>query len=149
MAFEPIAAAYEKEHRLEFAASDPSGPHVVASGSVNVAAGLKGNPDEDFYAEYDVYLVVGPWWKDVRTVVPFVTVNGAFNENIDEDDSFAWNISDLTWDTVGGTGPNIDEERIRLKFKVAAKGENTVISRIAYYLTARGRELGHLGLKSP
>jgi hypothetical protein len=146
---EPADNAYEKEWRLKFDAKDPSGPHVVVSGNVNIAQLANGTSDEHF-EEYLVHLVVGPYWKSVNQVVPLVTVSGFENTNADEDDEEAWWITDLTWDAQSGPpGPNVDEERIRLKFKISVKGENSHVLGVAYQLTARGRELGHQGLNSP
>jgi hypothetical protein len=150
MAYEPIPGQYEPEHRYQFTAANPAGPHVIVSGNVLISDDLKGNEDDSVFNVYDVYLVVGPWWKDVESVVPSVRIDGFINSNADEDDEQAWNITDLIWDTVGGPpGPNVDEERIRLKFKVGIKGENSIVRYIGYYLIARGRELGKGGLESP
>jgi hypothetical protein len=147
--YEPPPAAYEPEHRYQFEAGSPSGPHVVVSGSVNMHGALTGNEDEETANNYDVDLLVGPWWRNVQSVVPSVTITGYSNSNPDEDDYQAWYISALTWDTVGGTGPNVDEERIRLNFKVQIRGEHSGVGRIAYYLFARGRQLGLAGLNAP
>lgn len=146
---EPPDATYEKEWRLQFAAKNPSGPHVVVSGNVNLSQQAKGTAD-DHFEEYEVHLVVGPYWKSVNQVVPHVTFSGFENTNADEDDEEAWWITDLTWDALSGEpGPHVDEERIRLKFKIGIKGENSNILGVAYQLVARGRELGFEGLNSP
>jgi hypothetical protein len=147
MPFVPIPEAFEKEHRLMFEAKNPSGPHVVFSGNVTITA--LGQEDEDFFNETEVHIEVGPFWKDVQSVAPFVTISAFNNSNADDDDEQGWAISKLTWDTIGGTGPQIDEERIRLKFVVSAKGENSNAFGIGYYVTARGRELGAGGLMVP
>jgi hypothetical protein len=76
-------------------------------------------------------------------------VTGFWNDNADEDDEQGWAIRDVTWDAVSGTGAYAEEERIRLKFVVGAKGENSYIFYLAYNVFARGRELGHEGLASP
>jgi hypothetical protein len=153
MAYEPAPNQYQKEHRYQFFAKSPSGPHVVVSGYVGggfETLDLTGNPDDDDVWEiHEVYLIVGPWWKSVKSVVPTVTVAGFRNKNADEDDMQGWEVRGLTWDTVGGTGPFVDEERIRLKFWVHVLGINSKVTALGYYLFARGRELGHLGLDSP
>ena len=139
---------WEPEHRHRFEAKDPAGDHVVFSGSV-VLSGLKGT-DDDHFDSYEVRLVVGPWWKDVASVVPFVSLTMFSQDDWDDVDHGGWSVSDLDWDTIGGPdAPSSDEERIRLKFSVGVKGEGTSVHRIAYYVTARGRRLGSGGVKSP
>ncbi len=139
---------YEKEHRYQFEAENPAGPHVVLSGAV-VISGAVGEKDE-FFTEYDVRIVVGPWWAHVGSVVPFVTIAAFHNDDWDEVDQAGWGVSNLVWDTIGGpNSPAPDEERIRLKFTLSVKGEGSSVYRIAYQLTARGRRLGIGGLKSP
>jgi hypothetical protein len=148
MAVEPEPGAYEPEWRYEFEAAGPSGPHVVVSGIAVVAQLLTGTSDDN-WEEYEVYLTVGPYWRDVQSVVPSVTVNGFWNENADQDDQQGWALDRLTWDAVSGTDQYVDEERIRLKFFVGLLGENSYIFYLGYNLFARGRELGHEGLSSP
>jgi hypothetical protein len=143
-----MAAIYEKEYRLQFASEKPSGIVVVFSGSVQGFEPAIGGSDASFN-NVNVTILVGPYWRDVQEVVPFVTLNGVLNTNSDEDDALGWLISDLKWDTEGGTGDFIDEERIRLKFTIALRGEYTSSNRVGYYVTARGRRLGHLGIKAP
>ena len=139
---------FDKEHRHQFEAKAPSWVHVVASGSAPLSLTI-GTSDE-FWEEYDVHLVVGPWWRDVQVVVPFVTMNGFHQNDWDEVDQAGWVIRDLSWDTVGGNqAPHLDEERIRLKFVVSVKGEGSFVMRIGYYFTAAGRRLGVEGLDSP
>jgi hypothetical protein len=146
---EPAANAFEPEWRYRFTAADPAGHHVVVSGNVVVAQTVNGTKD-DFFEEYTVHLVVGPWWGSVSQVVPHVHFSGFENKDADDDDEQGWWISNLTWDAVSGPpGPHANEERIRLKFKIAAKGENSVPLGVSYYLIARGRELGVDGLNSP
>ncbi len=139
---------YEKEHRYQFEAKRPAGDHVVLSGAT-VIRGAVGEKDE-FFTEYDVRLVVGPWWRHVGSVVPFVTIAYFQNSDWDEVDEAGWAVSNLVWDTIGGPdSPGPDEERIRLKFTLSVKGIGSTVSRIAYQLTARGRHLGIEGLNSP
>ena len=86
----------------------------------------------------------------VEQVVPIVTVTAFDNSNADEDNQQGWRLAGLTWDTVDGTGEaHGDEERIRLKFQAAVKGENSAIRGSGYYLTAHGRGLGLDGLDTP
>jgi hypothetical protein len=152
MAYEPIAGQYEKEHRYSFETKDPSGPHVVFSGNVDVGANLHGDPqDDDQWELHNVILTVGPWWLflDPKDVVPSVTVSGYQNTNSDEDDQQGWRVEELTVDTIGGDGIHADEERIRLKFNVWVKGQNSNVIRLSYFVFARGRALGKQGLNSP
>jgi hypothetical protein len=150
---EPPSQDYEPEHRYQFVAQSPSGPHVVVQGSVDTflhAVGyIQGNPNEGEDNEYDVRLEVGPFWRDVQAVVPKVTIDGFRNTNSDEDDQQKWEIKDLTWDTIGELGASNDELRIRLKMKVLVRGEVSQIIRLGYYLLARGRRLGAGGLNTP
>ena len=139
---------FEKEHRYQFEAKSPAGPHVVVSGNT-WGLGTLGTNDDTF-EDYEVRLIVGPWWKDVQNVVPFVTINGFMNDDWDEVDAAGWEVTDLTWDTVGGDqAPHLDEERIRLKFILRVRGEGSAVIRTAYHFFARGRQLGAEGLGSP
>lgn len=143
------SGAFEKEHRHRFSAQSPSGDHVVASGTMNLGGVVIGTSDEHF-EDYEIRAVVGPWWKDVQNVVPLVTASGFNQDDWDEVDEAGWTIRELTWDTVGGNqAPHLDEERIRLKFHLAVKGEGSSVTYVSYYFTARGRELGKEGLNSP
>ncbi|MGI9551862.1 MAG: hypothetical protein ACR2MT_11730 [Aurantibacter sp.] len=149
MAYTPLPGSYEPEHRYQFSAKNPAGVHVVVSGNVLTSDDLRGNEDETVDNVHEVHFIVGPWWRDVNSVVPSVRITGFINSDADIDDEQGWNIRELTWDTVGGTGPNISEERIRLKFKVRVRGEKSIVRNIGYYLIASGRRLGEVGLKSP
>jgi hypothetical protein len=66
----PPAQAYDPEYRYQFLAQSPAGPHVVVQGSVdtflNAVGLLQGNPDEGQDNEYEVRLLVGPFWRDVQ-----------------------------------------------------------------------------------
>ena len=139
---------FDTEHRHQFEAKSPSGPHVVVSGSLRPIDIIGTN--DDTYEEYEVNMVVGPWWRDVQTCVPTVTVNGFQQQDWDEVDEAGWIVHDLKWDTVGGpTGPNVNHERIRLKFILRVKGERSSVTAISYYFIARGRRLSVGGLFNP
>ena len=147
---QPDSSKYEPEYRMFFIPENPNGAHVVLQGSVDTESmDLKGFPVEEYYTGYEVHLLVGPFWKDVQSVVPRVSLDGYMNSNSDEDDEQGWYISDLQWDTVGEVGHSNDELRIRLKFQLSVKGDNTLITRIGYYLTAHGRKIGYNGLNQP
>ena len=139
---------YEKEHRFQFAAKSPAGPHVVLSGAVEISGAL--GKEDEFSTEYEMRIVVGPWWSDIASVVPFVTIAAFHNDDWDEVNEAGWAVSNLEWDTIGGPdSPAPDEERIRLKFLLNVKGVGSSVYRISYQLTARGRMLGVGGLNSP
>lgn len=150
--YEPAANAYEAEYRHCFEAKSPTigtkFPHVIVQGSV-CGIPLMGNEDEEKDNQYDVRLLVGPYWKNVEAVVPSVTIDGFWNSNADQDDQQKWEIKELKWDTVNEFGPNNDELRIRLKFKVLVRGEESHVFRFGYYLIAMGRQLGDGGLNIP
>ena len=144
---EPPPGAYESEWRYQFGAETPDGPHVVFSGSCETLE-VKGTKD-DFFEQYEIHLLVGPFWGSVVSVVPQVVPHWVSNDNADEDDEQGFTVSGLTWDAVSGTGPNVNEERIRLKFFADVKGENSKMFRFGYFVFARGRELGQGGVKEP
>lgn len=154
MAYEPMSGQYEKEHRYRFEAKTPAGPHVVFSGNVDVGSNLHGDledEDDENYEFHEVILTVGPWWSslDPKDVVPSVAVSGYDNSDSDDDDQQGHRIEQLTVDTVGGSGIQADEERIRLHFQVWVKGQSSHVTRLAYFVFARGRLLGKGGLGSP
>jgi hypothetical protein len=154
----PAPDAYELEWRLHFDSQSPSGVIVVVSGFVNIRDDAVHGTSDDSFEDYEVRLIVGPWLKGVRMVVPHVTVGFFENTNADEDDEQGWMLGSsagsgsgfLKWDAVGGPpGPHQDEERIRLIFDTRLKGENSYIRGFTYYLTAIARELGEQGMNSP
>ena len=59
-------------------------------GSVNTEGLVIGNSFDGVDNEYELQLVVGPFRRDVRSVVPSVTVNGFWNSNADEGDEQKW-----------------------------------------------------------
>jgi hypothetical protein len=78
-----------------------------------------------------------------------VTVSGYDNSDSDDDDQQGWKIEQLTVGTIGGSGVHANEERIRLHFNVLVKGQSSHVTRLAYFVFARGRVLGSGGLESP
>jgi hypothetical protein len=149
-----LDSGFEKEHRLQFRASTTAGDeplvHVVFSGSVGEFLLVVGGDDDDIDRVQDVELIVGPSWSagSVRQVVPYVSIGRFHNSNADEDDEQAWEIRDLTWDTVPGPAA-ATEERIRLKFILTFRGVASMVSRFNYYVTASGLQLGQRGLDFP
>jgi hypothetical protein len=146
--YDPPGSYYEPEHRYRFTAPDPAGSHVVIQGSIMANIGWPPSDDE-FVTEYHVHLLVGPYWKHVEAVVPSVTIALFRNPNADEDDQQYWEILDVDWQLLSGTGAHVGEFRIRLNFKVRVGGENSNVGRISYFVFARGRELGDGGLNEP
>ena len=152
---EPPEDRYEPEYRHQFEARNPSGPHVVAQGSVHVpwepSLGylIRGNESDHVTEEYDVRLMVGPYWRDIEAVVPKVTIDAFYTTSPDQDDQLSWEIRNLQWDTLGEFGPSQDELRIRLRFEVTISGEHSRIPRLGYHIIARGRRLGEGGLNEP
>jgi hypothetical protein len=61
--------------------------------------------DDDTLTEYEMHLIVGPWWRDVKVWVPFVTITGHLNTDSDEDDQQMWIVRDLKWTTDGEGAP--------------------------------------------
>ena len=110
---------------------------------------MKGDDDDAISNHYNVRLLVGPYWQDVNSVVPKVTVDGISSTNPDEDDFMKWKVSGLTWDTLGEFGPGMNELRIRLKFNVEIQGSHFYVQRIGYWLMASGRRLGVGGINEP
>jgi hypothetical protein len=146
------AANMAPEHRLAFKPQSPAWFHAVVSGEVdfiNIAPIAVEGTDDDALADYEIHLIVGPWWRDVKVCVPFVTITGFLNTNSDEDDQQMWIIRDLKWTTDGEGAPNPGEVRIRLEFTVGLQGENSWLRRLGYYLTAAGRLLGKGGINEP
>lgn len=147
--FEPPASAFEAEHRGLYQPEPGAHVGVIIQGSVGTKGHLKGNEWDQVVEAYDVRLLVGPFWEDVRSVVPKVTIDGFDSTNPDEDDFMQWEVSGLSWDTVGEFGPSQNELRIRLKFRVDIQGEYAQIVRLGYYLLASGRGLGVGGINAP
>lgn len=86
---EPASGNYEAEFRHRFEAVSPAGDHVIVQGSVYTGNALVGNQDDEEDEtdnEYDVRLLVGPFWRNVKAVVPSVTINGFWNSDADDDD---------------------------------------------------------------
>ena len=76
------------EHRLAFQPANPSWDHAVVSGEVDFVnsapLAVEGVNDDDL-TEYEIHLVVGPWWRDVRVCVPFVAIAGRPIRTTDDD----------------------------------------------------------------
>ena len=142
------------EHRHAFKPASPSWDHVVVSGEVDLdnssaeAVALQGHSDDDT-SFYEVHLKVGPWWRDVQTCVPQVSIDGYLNHDADEDDQQSWIIRNLKWTTDGEGAPNVGEVRIRLEFEVGLRGEATWLRGLGYGFTAAGRRLGVGGVGQP
>ncbi len=141
----------DPEYRLQFPKSGEQEVHVAASGSVDCypekANRLAGVTDSG--SEYDVRLIVGPYWNDITAVVPKVTIDGVLQHNADEDDKQAFVIRDLSWDSVGEQGPKRNLLRIRLKFTVAVWGEESYVNRLGYAIFARGMRRDELSIDEP
>ena len=146
---EPQANDFEAEHRGFYQPETEAHVGVIVQGNVGTLTLLMGNEDDALPKVYDVRLLVGPFWQDVRSVVPKVTINGFYSTNPDQDDFMRWGVTNLSWDTVGEFGPNQNELRIRLKFQVVIQGEHAQIEQLGYYLLASGRRLGQGGLDTP
>ena len=128
--------------------------HVVVSGEVDlkdssIEAQTLGGEFDNSTSTYEVHLIVGPWWKDVRVCVPCVTINGFNNTDADEDDQQLWVIRDLKWTTDGEGAPIPGEVRIRLEFMVELRGKSSWLRRFGYHFTAAGRKLGGGGISQP
>src|SRR5262245_7805929 len=142
------AIPFGGEHRLEFHAKDPVGPHVVFSGFADCLEVLGKSDDAD--EDYEVHLVIGPFWTsdDPQTVVPYVTIVGFSNTDADEDDSQNWSLHGLRW-TTDKKGAPPGSARIRLEFTINVRGEHSNVYRLEYHVTARGRSKLPQGLGSP
>jgi len=141
--------AFEAEHRAIFQPEFDAHDGAIVQGTVGTPGIFKGADDDDDIALYHVRMLVGPFWKDVQSVVPKVTIDGFFSSNPDQDDNMRWTVQGLEWDTVGEFGPNNDELRIRLKFDVLVQGEHANVWALGYYLMASGRRFGSGGLNTP
>ena len=122
---------------------------MIVEGSVGFLATLKGHPDDGTINTYDMRLLVGPYWRNVESYVPKVTIDGFYSSGPDVDNYMRWRVRDLTWTTQGEFGPSQDELRIRLDFSVDVQGEKAELSQLGYYLLASGRRLGEGGLNEP
>ena len=143
----PPSGDFEPEHRGLYQPETEAHVGVIVQGSV--VTELDGNENDQVVESYDVRMLVGPLWQDVQSVVPKVTIDGFHSSNPDQDNFMRWTILNLTWDTVGEFGPNQNELRIRLKFRVNVQGEHAQVQRLGYYLLASGRRLGEGGLTEP
>jgi hypothetical protein len=90
--------------------------------------------DEDVDVTFDVEIIVGPTWRDVKQCSPMIAPRSYQNTNADEDDQQQWVISPCSWEEAEmGVG-----KRIRLKFAMHQRGEETSFNGIAYQVTATG-----------
>jgi hypothetical protein len=110
--------------------------HMSFTGFAQIHA--RGGEDEEHFKQYDVEIVVGPWWRAVRQVTPMVTVSFWSHKNSDEDDNSGWAVDKVTWDTVGGTGAHLEQERIQIRCRVSVKGEHAQVVTLGYYVHGRG-----------
>jgi hypothetical protein len=105
--FEPPADSFEAEHRGRYQPVPTSHVGVIVQGSTGFGGYMLGNDDDSEFDTYDVRMLVGPFWRDVRSVVPKVTVDGFYSTNPDQDDYMRWKVRDLTWDTGGEFGQTV------------------------------------------
>lgn len=110
--------------------------HMSFTGFAQIHAA--GGEDEESFREHDVEVVVGPWWRAVRQVTPMVTVSFWSHRNSDEDDNSGWAVHDVTWDTVGGTGAHLEQEKIQIRCKVSVRGEHARVVALGYHVLGRG-----------
>ena len=99
-------------------------------------------PDDDDlkWTSYNVHMVVGPKWNNVRDVSPIVSVAGFSFRDSDSADASGTEILECKWDTVGLSEGQTELERIRLKVKLRLCGGNGYsIIKLAYHLVAVGR----------
>ena len=109
--------------------------HVTFSGVIGVWA--RGNDDDHFNEEH-CELVVGPWWRAVRGATPSLNIGFWSHEGSDSDDNSGFAISDVRWDTVGGTGGHANDERLRIKCDVSVKGEGAKVVALGYLAHVQG-----------
>ncbi len=147
--YEPNADYFEAEHRGSYTPDPTAHKGAIVQGNVILPREtLMGHVEDYLPKSYAVQMLVGPYWQDVQSVVPSVTINGFHSSNPDQDDFMSWQVLSLSWDTVGQQGPH-DELRIRLKFRLIIYGVHAQIHRLGYYLMASGRRLGEGGLSKP
>jgi hypothetical protein len=96
--------------------------------------------DDKKWTTYNVHMVVGPKWNNVRDVSPIVAVAGFSFRDSDSADASGTEILACKWDTVGLSEGQTELERIRLKVKLRLCGGNEYsIIKLAYHLVAVGK----------
>ena len=139
----------EDEHRGFFQPETEAHVGVIVQGSVDTLDLLKGNESDDVVETYDVFMWVGPYWTDVASVVPKITIDGVFSSNPDQDDFIKWEVRNLKWDAPDGEGPNDNFQRIQLRCQIDVQGEYAQIRRLGYFFLASGRSLGPGSIDDP
>jgi len=96
--------------------------------------------DSDDPVSYDVNIVVGPEWRDVKQVAPLVVVTDVYSNGTDSDDQFQITVEPRTpaW-SVTDSSP----KKIVLHVKVTQAGEKLFIYALSYSVTATG-DLRHV-----
>jgi len=145
----PPKGDFDAEHRGFFQPEMEAHVGVIVQGSVETRDILNGNEDDQVIQSFDIRMLVGPFWTNVANVVPKVTIDGFRSTNPDQDDFVWWEVTNLRWDTLGEQGPNNNELRIRLLFRVNVQGEHAQVIRLGYFLLASGRTLGDGGIDAP
>ena len=141
---------HDPEHRIWFRPEAPSWDFVTVSGHAEVNSLEIWGTADDVWEEYEVHIWIGPWWKDVRNVVPSISVDAFDNPNADEDDWQGYRIKNLVWATDGEGAPaGSNEVRVRLEFLFGIRGENSYLRSFGYRATIAGRGLGEGGLNEP
>jgi hypothetical protein len=135
------ATSYETEERLYFAAPETSHQIIVVSGYALIY-GVDGNPDEDFFSEFEAHLTVGPYLEGIQHVSPLLAVASLNHPDSDTDDASGWYVSKCPWDIVSGLdGVPPSYERVLLRPVVGAKGENASINTLGYHVVIEARSL--------
>lgn len=145
----PPSGTFDAEHRGFFQPETEAHVGVIIQGNVDTRDVIKGDEWDQVIQSYDIRMLVGPYWTQIENVVPKVTIDGFDSKNPDQDDFMRWEVLGLRWDSIGEQGPNNDELRIRLRFRVDVQGEHARIVRLGYFLMASGRRLGVGGINEP
>jgi hypothetical protein len=84
---------------------------------------------------FDLDIIVGPKWREVKQAAPLVAVTNAYSGNADEDDHFQFscNFRNPKWSM-----QNLGHERIVLHVTVTQSGEYALLYRLQYTVTATG-----------
>jgi hypothetical protein len=134
--------ALDAEEIMNFPGRGPGTQCRVVSGYASFYEKdfLNVHGDDKKWVFYDVHMVVGPKWRDVRDCSPIVGIDGFSFMESDATDPSGTEILECKWDTVGLSEGQTNFERIRLKVKLRmCGGEWYSALRLGYHLIAIGR----------
>jgi hypothetical protein len=118
----------------------------------NPMLGVGGNDSDEqkLWVDYDVTLIVGPHWQNLRQVCPLVVASGHDQLAPDEADAMGYEVTAINKVTLVKQNPNDTFRRIKILLSTKVRGGNQIdafgqIPGLAYKVSAFGALANPIG----